>query len=145
MYILEVNEGSHLFKKLDDFKDKYVNRFEHYGRISNILTGNYGFEHYEVSNFCRNGEKSRHNQCYWEGNRSFGAFGMGATSFVNGLRVTRPKSLKKYYDYVDELTKDGSPANLSKFIEIHDERNKNESLKWIILSRLRRAQGISWS
>jgi len=38
---------------------------------------------------------------YWKGNVEFLAFGMGAASFTEGLRFTRPKTLKKYFQWVE--------------------------------------------
>lgn len=62
-----------------------------------------GWEHYEISSFAKNGNRSMHNQMYWR-NESFFAFGLGATSFVEGYRFARPKRLKKYYDYVEMVS-----------------------------------------
>jgi oxygen-independent coproporphyrinogen-3 oxidase len=41
--------------------------------------------------------RSKHNENYWKGNSPFASFGMGASSLINGKRITRPKTLKKYY------------------------------------------------
>lgn len=60
-----------------------------------------GYDHYEVSNFCLKGYESCHNNAYWKGNKSFAGFGMGSTSFLNNIRVTKPKNLSKYYKYVN--------------------------------------------
>jgi len=37
---------------------------------------------------------------YWEGDIEFEAFGCGATSYLDGYRFERPRSLKKYFDFV---------------------------------------------
>lgn len=37
---------------------------------------------------------------YWQGNKQFAGFGMGATSLLNNHRVTRPKNLSKYLKYI---------------------------------------------
>lgn len=65
-----------------------------------------GYHNYEVSSYCLGEQyQSKHNKVYWSGDREFGAFGMGATSLMNDFRVTRPKTLNKYYQYIDSLEK----------------------------------------
>ena len=44
-----------------------------------------GFEHYEISNFAKNGRVSRHNLKYWQGEEYLG-FGAAAHSFFCGRR-----------------------------------------------------------
>jgi coproporphyrinogen III oxidase-like Fe-S oxidoreductase len=46
-----------------------------------------------------------HNPAYWLGNKYYYAFGMGASSFVNNIRLNRPKSIKKYFDFVHNIEK----------------------------------------
>lgn len=41
---------------------------------------------------------------YWEGNQEYFGFGCGAASYTQNIRFSRPKSIKKYYQFVDELT-----------------------------------------
>lgn len=60
------------------------------------------YDHYEISTFSKRGTPlSKHNLVYWEGNKDFAAFGMGATSLLGGLRETRPKRLASYYRFVN--------------------------------------------
>lgn len=61
-----------------------------------------GFEHYEISNFAKEGHRSKHNLLYWK-NRPFYAFGLGATSCTNGVRFTRPKRMLEYASWVEEM------------------------------------------
>ncbi|GAB4376718.1 MAG: radical SAM family heme chaperone HemW [Elainellaceae cyanobacterium] len=61
-----------------------------------------GYEHYEISNYARSGYQCRHNRVYWE-NRSYYGFGMGATSYVNGQRFSRPRKRHDYYQWVQQL------------------------------------------
>lgn len=62
-----------------------------------------GYEHYEISNYARSGYQCRHNRVYWE-NRPFYGFGMGAASYLEGERVTRPRTTTAYYAWVNALT-----------------------------------------
>ncbi|QMS90553.1 coproporphyrinogen III oxidase [Nostoc edaphicum CCNP1411] len=59
-----------------------------------------GYEHYEISNYAQSGHQCRHNRVYWE-NRSYYGFGMGAASYVEGKRFTRPRKTKEYYKWVE--------------------------------------------
>lgn len=58
-----------------------------------------GYQHYEISNYAQPGWQCRHNRTYWE-NRPFYGFGMGATSYVGGDRVARPRKTREYADWV---------------------------------------------
>lgn len=58
-----------------------------------------GYDHYEISNYARPGYQCRHNRVYWE-NCPFYGFGMGAASYLRGERLTRPRTLREYYEWV---------------------------------------------
>lgn len=70
-----------------------------------------GYEHYEISNYAQSGYQCRHNRVYWE-NRPFYGFGMGATSYVRGDRVARPRKTREYYEWVETRQPD-SPSSPS--------------------------------
>lgn len=61
-----------------------------------------GYEHYEISNYAQPKHQCRHNRVYWE-NRPYYGFGMGATSYVQGQRFTRPRKTKEYYQWVQDF------------------------------------------
>ncbi|HLO88439.1 MAG TPA: radical SAM family heme chaperone HemW [Nostocaceae cyanobacterium] len=69
-----------------------------YQKAQQILT-NAGYQHYEISNYAQIGHQCRHNRVYWE-NRPYYGFGMGAASYVQGKRFTRPRTTKEYYQWV---------------------------------------------
>lgn len=56
---------------------------------------NAGFEHYEISNFCRPGFHSRHNSSYWDGTPYLGV-GAGAHSYNGMARQWNPNDLDAY-------------------------------------------------
>ncbi len=58
-----------------------------------------GFEHYEISNFCRPGKASRHNLTYWK-NRPWLALGASASGWLPPLRYSNPADLDEYYHNV---------------------------------------------
>ncbi|NER24088.1 MAG: coproporphyrinogen III oxidase [Symploca sp. SIO1C2] len=72
-----------------------------YRRAQQILTSA-GYDHYEISNYALPSHQCRHNRVYWE-NRPFYGFGMGAASYVQGYRFTRPRTRKEYYLWVKKL------------------------------------------
>jgi putative oxygen-independent coproporphyrinogen III oxidase len=61
-----------------------------------------GYEHYEISNYAQPSHQCRHNRVYWE-NRPYYGFGMGAASYVEGKRFTRPRKTQEYYQWVQDL------------------------------------------
>ncbi len=53
------------------------------------------FEHYEISNFARQGYHSRHNLNYWENNSYYG-FGIASHGYENGIRYFNTSDLNEY-------------------------------------------------
>jgi oxygen-independent coproporphyrinogen-3 oxidase len=54
-----------------------------------------GFEHYEISNFARPGYRCAHNENYWR-NGSYLGLGVGAASYLDGVRSTATRDLQTY-------------------------------------------------
>lgn len=71
-------------------------------RITQQILNLSGYEHYEISNYAKPGHQCRHNRVYWK-NRPYYAFGMGAASYLNRQRFTRPRKRKEYYAWVQNL------------------------------------------
>ncbi|NDJ23824.1 coproporphyrinogen III oxidase [Nostoc sp. B(2019)] len=69
-----------------------------YQMAQQVLTSA-GYEHYEISNYAQPGHQCRHNRVYWE-NRPYYGFGMGAASYIEEKRFTRPRKTKEYYQWV---------------------------------------------
>ena len=60
-----------------------------------------GFEHYEISNFCRSGFQSRHNSSYWDGTPYLG-LGAGAHSYNGNSRQWNPSDLDAYMQGIEQ-------------------------------------------
>lgn len=60
-----------------------------------------GFEHYEISNFCRPGKYSRHNTSYWKGISYLGC-GPSAHSFDGMTREWNVSSIDTYIKGIEE-------------------------------------------
>ncbi|MTJ47669.1 radical SAM family heme chaperone HemW [Dolichospermum sp. UHCC 0259] len=58
-----------------------------------------GYEHYEISNYAQPEHQCRHNRVYWQ-NRPYYGFGMGAASYIQGKRFTRPRKTQEYYQWL---------------------------------------------
>lgn len=89
-----------------------------------------GWEHYEISNFCRPGFFSRHNKSYWLGLPYLG-FGPGAHSY-DGQRVRR----WNYADLKDYVRDAGNPRFESETLS--DDELYNE----YVMTRLRLREGV---
>jgi oxygen-independent coproporphyrinogen-3 oxidase len=59
-----------------------------------------GFEHYEISNFCKNGFYSRHNSMYWNGTPYLG-LGPSAHSYDGTSRQWNISNLVHYIDQIN--------------------------------------------
>jgi oxygen-independent coproporphyrinogen-3 oxidase len=69
-------------------------------RLAQQMLTDAGYEHYEVSNYAKPGFQCRHNRVYWQ-NQPYYGFGMGAASFFDGKRFTRPRTRREYYAWVE--------------------------------------------
>ncbi|MGI8504257.1 MAG: radical SAM family heme chaperone HemW [Hassallia sp.] len=69
-------------------------------RLAQQILTRAGYEHYEISNYAQPGHQCQHNRIYWE-NRPYYGFGMGAASYLEGKRFTRPRKTKEYYSWVE--------------------------------------------
>lgn len=67
---------------------------ELYGRAIDTLE-RAGYEQYEISNFARPGFRCAHNENYWANGEYLG-LGVGAASFVAGVRSTHTRDLATY-------------------------------------------------
>lgn len=74
--------------------------------------------------------ESRHNRVYWRGDEDYYAFGLGASSRLQGIRVTRPRSMRAYSRFVEELARrgDGVPREEDgRFSDPGSKSSKNSS------------------
>ncbi|MBQ4641572.1 MAG: radical SAM family heme chaperone HemW [Oscillospiraceae bacterium] len=94
-YGLKVEEGTPLYEYRefcnladdDTQADMYLSAIE--------ILGRHGYRQYEISNFCRKGNVSRHNLKYWNGDPYLG-FGPNASSDFGGQRFTIIRDLEGY-------------------------------------------------
>lgn len=114
-----------LFQESDEFE--MVKQFEY---IIQTLTAN-GFEQYEISNFAKNKEISKHNSSYWFQEEYLG-IGPSAHSFNGKSRQWNISSNGKYVQSI---------ANGNSFFEVEILR-PSDLINEFILTRLRTKWGI---
>ena len=128
LYGLKLEEGCFFYNHLpenlpdDDMQaDMYLEAIE---TLSNL-----GFEHYEVSNFCKHGFESKHNLTYWNNDEYYG-FGTSAHGYKNGIRYSNKNTLENY---------------ITNPIEHFEEKllSQSEKLEEKIFLGLRKMQGIN--
>ncbi|EEF51856.1 heme chaperone HemW [Ricinus communis] len=73
-----------------------------YYRMASRMLSDAGYSHYEISSYCKDGFECKHNFIYWK-NKPFYGFGLGSASYVNGVRFSRPRKMREYMNYVQNL------------------------------------------
>ena len=84
-----------------------------YNLICNRLKSN-GYNHYETSNFAKEGYESKHNLVYWNNEHYYG-FGAGASGYIDNIRYTNTKSVKNYID--NKLNREEEILSTNEIIE----------------------------
>jgi oxygen-independent coproporphyrinogen-3 oxidase len=59
-----------------------------------------GFEHYELSNYARPGQRCEHNLCYWR-NEPYLGVGPSAASYIDGRRWRNLPNLDRYVQVIE--------------------------------------------
>ena len=143
VYDLTVEPGT-VFGKLSDrgrlnvpLEEEVVEMY----RMTAERLGAVGFGRYEVSSYARSVEfECRHNRVYWSGLPFYG-FGMGATSFVDGVRLGRARTRAEYFDWVGEKEKNKTVQD-SGITEKNSEAREREIFLERVMMGLRLMKGI---
>ncbi|KAA6317065.1 hypothetical protein EZS27_032724, partial [termite gut metagenome] len=96
-YCLTYEEGTPLYALQQNHQVDEVDEdtgVSFFALVMDTLAGA-GYEHYEISNFCRPGKHSRHNSAYWEGGAYMGC-GASAHSYNGASREWNAPSLTSY-------------------------------------------------
>lgn len=91
-----------------------------------------GYRHYEISNFAKPGQESRHNSSYWQGDLYIG-IGPSAHSY-NG--VSRQWNVANNQQYIESLQKEQIPFEIEML-------SPTQQLNEYIMTGLRTDEGIS--
>lgn len=111
-------------------KEKVIDEeidYNMYKLICNTLRQN-GYNHYEISNFCKEGYESRHNLVYWN-NENYYGFGISAAGFINNIRYTNTTSLR---DYLNEL-----------YRKEKEDLSKKDLISYELILGFRKIKGIN--
>ncbi len=102
-YCLTVEEKTKLFQLIRDKKIPDVDEqssSEQFSLLMDKAAAN-GYEHYEISNFCRDEIYSRHNTSYWKGEKYLG-IGPSAHSYNVDSRQWNVSSISGYIDSIEK-------------------------------------------
>ena len=96
-YGLKVEEGTPLYdvQEYANLADDDTQADMYLSAIETLR--DHGYRQYEISNFCRKGNVSRHNLKYWNGEEYLG-FGPDAASDFGGRRFTAVRDVHAYID-----------------------------------------------
>ena len=132
-YGLKVEEGTPLYEYQDfcNLADDDAQADMYLAAIE--ILRKHGYRQYEISNFCKKGNVSRHNLKYWSGGEYLG-FGPDASSDFGGRRFTIIRDLQGYIDGI----KTGGQV-LTEVQEVAPRERAGEYL----MMRLRTVSGLN--
>ena len=114
LYGLKIDEGCYFYKFPPLHLPDEDLQADMYLKAVEILRKN-DFEHYEISNFAKNGFESKHNINYWNNNTYYG-FGAAAHGYENGIRYSNTNNLKEYINN-PEIHKNTRKLSLQEQLE----------------------------
>ena len=100
--------------------------YDMYKYICSSMKSN-GYKHYEISNFSKEGYYSKHNTCYWD-NKNYYGFGLGASSYIDNMRITNTRSLNDYKN--------------NKYVKEVEYLNIDDTIEYEVMLNLRKSNGI---
>lgn len=132
LYGLTLEEGTPLWQRRDQLTladgdqqaDMYLWAVERLAQA--------GYDQYEISNFAKEGKRSRHNLKYWM-SREYVGFGPGAHSDFGGRRYSYVRDLERY---IDGMLSGGKIVDASELIPFEER-----GYEYLML-RLRTVMGI---
>ncbi len=131
-YGLKVEEGTpmHRYQELMNLPDDDSQADMYLSAVEILRTK--GYRQYEISNFARRNNESRHNLKYWTGGEYLG-FGPNASSDFSGKRFRLVRDLRGYIDGI---------LNGGQVIDELSEIPPRERAGEYLMTRLRTNQGI---
>ena len=128
LYGLKIEEGTPFDKNMPANLPTDDDQADMYTEACNILNKS-NFTQYEISNFAKDNNHSRHNLNYWDNNSYYG-FGVSAHGYVDGFRYYNTSSLEEYL----------ANSCISEYAHLVTEK---EQLEEEIFLGLRKTEGIN--
>ena len=139
VYSLIIEEDTTLEKQIQTGKLKLPDEEkerEMYWYVKNKLEIN-GYNQYEISNFAKKGNESKHNTNCWE-QKEYRGFGIAAHSYIDGMRFSNSTDLEEYIKNTEQ-------NKINNNIRIHEVQEKEDMQNEYMLLGLRKTEGVSIS
>ena len=139
VYSLIVEEGTLIEKQIEEGKMLLPSDEEErnmYWYVKNFLELA-GYNHYEISNFSKKVQESKHNLNCWNQEEYIG-FGLASHSYINKTRFCNISNLEKYIENIKN-----NDFEKSKIIE--EKQTKEDEEKEYIMLGFRKIEGVSIS
>ena len=139
VYSLIVEEGTLIEKQVNQGKLKLPSEEEErnlYWYVKNFLEIS-GYNHYEISNFAKKGQESKHNLNCWNQEEYIG-FGLASHSYINKTRFCNISNLKKYIGNIKN-------NDFDKNRIIEEKQTKEDEEKEYMMLGFRKIEGVSIS
>ncbi|VAX30919.1 Hypothetical radical SAM family enzyme in heat shock gene cluster, similarity with CPO of BS HemN-type [hydrothermal vent metagenome] len=108
------------------------NQLEFYKKSIQTLT-EAGYQHYEISNFCKSGKECQHNLIYWNNGDTLG-LGAGASSFLGGIRF-------KNYNLPARYIREIEATNTA--VEFREQLKPSQAMGETLMLGLRLREGMN--
>ena len=164
VYSLIVEEGTVIAQKIENHQlqemDEELER-NMYWHVKDTLELN-GYTHYEISNFAKAGEESKHNLNCWRQKEYIG-IGLAAHSYLNYVRYTNISEMEQYITRMNKLHEkivkdilelsnnkekislEENEKNIETVYEIEEIQDLEDRKKEYMLLSLRTLEGVSIS
>ena len=139
VYSLIVEEETLIAKQLEEGKIELPSDDEErrmYWYVKDFLELS-AYNHYEISNFSKNGKESKHNLNCWNQEEYIG-FGLASHSYIDGIRFCNISNLEKYIENINNLD-----FNKNKIIE--EKQTKEDMEKEFMMLGFRKIEGVDIS
>lgn len=142
-YALTVEPKTILGQKIEKEELQEVSEEEtirHYNILVERTKEN-GFEHYEISNFAKEGCRSQHNSIYWQDVKYLG-LGPSAHSYDGNSRQWNVSNLTKYIQFVNADIDTDTDADMGRYYE-REILSKEDKFNEYVMTSLRTSWGCN--